>query len=263
LPGFLAGCRAHRRPGVVATVFEATGESAPAPGNRLLLDDEGGVSGELLDGELAERVLEGARACLREGRSGGRRYELGRVTAELLFEYLEPPVRLLVFGAGSDARPLVRLAKEIGWEVGVLDNRAGHASPEHFPGADQVRVVDFKELGSAGLEFDERTPVVVMTHHFLHDLELLAFLLPRTLCYLGLLGPRMRAEKLLHELGARGVRPAPDQFLKLHGPVGLDIGAETPEEIALSIVAEIQTVLAGRRGGFLRNRSEPLHDWPA
>jgi xanthine/CO dehydrogenase XdhC/CoxF family maturation factor len=263
LPEFLAGCREARRPGVVATVFEATGESAPAPGSRLLLDLDGTRSGSLPENELGALVLEDARDCLRKGRSEVRRHEVGPVAAELFVEYLAPPVRLLVFGAGSDSRPLVRLAKEIGWEVGVLDNRAGYATPELFPEADQVSVVDFEKLESAGLSFDERTPVVVMTHHFLHDLKLLAFLLPRPLCYLGLLGPRQRAEKLLHELGGRGVRPAPDQFLKLHGPVGLDIGAETSEEIALSVVAEIQTVLAGRRGGFLKNRSEPLHDWPS
>jgi len=257
---FLADCRERRRPGVVATVFDAGGESVPVVGTRLLLGEDGGRSGTLPDDALGARVLEDARGCLRDGRSAVRRYEIGTGAVEVFLEYLAPTVSLLVFGAGSDARPLVGLAKEIGWEVSVLDNRAGHATPERFPEADEVRVVEFDKLDSAGLRFDERTPVVVMTHHFLHDLDLLAFLLPRPLCYLGLLGPRKRAEKLLHELGARGVRPAPDRFLGLHGPVGLDIGAETPEEIALSIVAEIRAVLSERRGGFLKHRSEPLHD---
>jgi xanthine/CO dehydrogenase XdhC/CoxF family maturation factor len=210
--------------------------------------------------EMGSRALDAARLSLREGRSALRRCQAGPVTAELLVEFIAPSVRLVIFGAGSDARPLVRLAKEVGWEAHVLDQRAGYATPGLLPEADSVRVVEYEKLDTAGLRFDQRTPVVVMTHHFLHDLELLAFLLPRSLCYLGLLGPRQRTEKLLHELGARGVRPAPERFLALHGPVGLDIGAETPHEIALSIVAEIQTVLSGRRGGFLKNRSEPLHD---
>jgi xanthine/CO dehydrogenase XdhC/CoxF family maturation factor len=263
LVAFLARCREGRKPGVVATVFEAAGAGAPAPGSRLLLDENGTRSGDLPLDELGARVLEQATRCLREGRSEVGHHETPEGTAETLVEYVAPPVRLVIFGAGSDARPLVRLAKEVGWQVAVLDNRTAYASPDLFPEADQVRVVDFESLESAGLEFDERTPVVIMTHHFLHDLELLAFLLPRELCYIGLLGPRKRTEKLLQEMGARGVRPAPDRFLRLHGPVGLDIGAETPEEIGLSVVAEIQAVLAERRGGFLKNRSQPLHDRPS
>jgi len=102
-----------------------------------------------------------------------------------------------------------------------------------------------------------------MTHHFLHDLALLEFLLPTDAPYVGVLGPRKRTEKLLEQLAARGVVPSVDQLRRLHGPVGLDIGSETPEEIALSALAEICAVVTRRRGGFLRERSAPLHDSPS
>jgi xanthine/CO dehydrogenase XdhC/CoxF family maturation factor len=259
---FLAECREQRRPGVMATMFEVPGGPPPTVGERLMLREDGTRSGSLSTAEFVPRVLDDARSCLESGSSSVRLYEAGSIRAEALIEYLAPPVTLLVFGAGSDARPLVRMAKELGWEVTVLDNRAGHAQPEKFPEADSVRVVEFDKLAQAGLRLDRRTPAVVMTHHFLHDLELLAYLLPHPICYLGLLGPSKRTENLLRELEPRGVKPDPQQLLQLHGPVGLDIGAETPEEIALAIVAEIQAALSGRGGGFLKDRAAPLHDWP-
>jgi xanthine/CO dehydrogenase XdhC/CoxF family maturation factor len=259
---FLAECRERRRPGVMATLFEVQGGPPPGVGQRLMLREDGTRSGSLAAAEIAPSVLDDARSCLESERSSVRLYESGSVRAEVLIEYLAPPVTLFVFGAGSDARPLVRMAKELGWEVTVADNRAGHAQPEKFPEADSVRVVEFDKLAEAGLRLDRRTPAVIMTHHFLHDLELLAYLLPQPIGYLGLLGPNKRTENLLRELEPRGVRPDAQQLRRLHGPVGLDIGAETPEEIALAILAEIQAALSERGGGFLKDRSAPLHDWP-
>jgi xanthine/CO dehydrogenase XdhC/CoxF family maturation factor len=262
LPSFLAECREQRRPGVIATVFEVDGPAPPAVGERLMLRDDGTAVGDLSAPGFGPAVLKDAKECLRIGRSRVWVFEMEGSRAEALIEYLPPAVSLLVFGAGSDARPLVRIAKELGWEVTVMDNRAGHARPERFPEADSVRVIDFDKLGGAGLRLDGRTPAVVMTHHFLHDQEILAWLLPRSVCYLGLLGPRKRTENLLREIGSKGVKPAEETSLRLHGPVGLDIGAETPEEIALAVVAEIQAALSERSGGFLKDRTAPLHDWP-
>lgn len=101
---------------------------------------------------------------------------------------------------------------------------------------------------------------VVMTHNYIHDAELLRTLLPSPLRYLGLLGPKRRAQRLLHEAREKGVLLSESNLDLVYGPIGLDIGADTPEVIALAVVAEIQTVLAGRLGGMLRTREGPLHE---
>jgi xanthine/CO dehydrogenase XdhC/CoxF family maturation factor len=260
---FLRECRERGRRGVMATVFRVEGEADVNVGDRLMMHPDGGHIGSLTGSGIFPRLAEDAAACMRERRSRIGRYEAGSGHAEALIEHISAPVSLIIFGAGSDARPLARFAKELGWDVTVIDNRPAYATPEHFPEADGVRICDYDKLEQAGLDVDERTPVVVMTHHFLRDLEILQFLIPKALPYIGLLGPRKRTDKLLQELRTRGIDEGSARRCKLHGPVGVDIGSETPEEIALSILAEIQAVLAGRPAGFLKDRREPLHDWPA
>ena len=98
-----------------------------------------------------------------------------------------------------------------------------------------------------------------MTHHAGHDRSYLRLLLPSAAAYIGLLGPKRRGEKLLNELRAEGFCPKPEQLARLRSPAGLDIGAETPEEIAVALIAEIQAALAGRPGGALRARPGPIH----
>ena len=100
----------------------------------------------------------------------------------------------------------------------------------------------------------------MMTHHFLHDVELLQHLLPSDTPYLGALGPRKRARNLVAELDRRGRSVAAERLDRLRGPIGLDIGSETPEEIALATLAEIQAVLRDAPGGFLQDRQGPLHE---
>jgi xanthine/CO dehydrogenase XdhC/CoxF family maturation factor len=260
---FLRECRERGRRGVMVTVFQVEGEMDVAVGDRLMLRPDGGPGGSITGSGIFPRVADDAAVCLSDRRSRVERYEAESGHAEALIEHVSAPVSLIIFGAGSDARPLARLAKELGWDVTVIDNRPAYATPEHFPEADGVRICEYDKLDRAGLEIDERTPVVVMTHHFLRDLEILRFLIPKASPYIGLLGPRKRTEKLLQELRARGFEREVARPSVLHGPVGVDIGSETPEEIALSILAEIQAVLAGRPGGFLKDRREPLHDWPA
>jgi len=169
-----------------------------------------------------------------------------------------PPAALVIFGAGDDVRPLVRFAKELGWQVTVADPRPAFATPERFPEADAVVVVRPEEA-SARLPLAADTLVAIMTHHYRHDVPLLRALLPRPLAYLGLLGPRKRAERILSDLAAEGFVATPEMRSRLHAPVGLDLGADGPEEVALAILAEMKAVLAGRDARPLRKRTRPIH----
>ncbi|MCE1203741.1 MAG: XdhC family protein [Holophagaceae bacterium] len=162
-------------------------------------------------------------------------------------EIIHPPRALWVLGASDDSRPLVHVAKTLGWFVGVLDHRPAFAQPARFPEADAVRSGHPAQVLPT-LPLDARSAVVLMTHHYAKDLEALRLLLPSKAGYLGLMGSRARGARLLGELAAEGLHP--DE--RLHTPVGLDLGATDPEGIALAILAEIQAFAAERSGRPLR-----------
>lgn len=169
-----------------------------------------------------------------------------------------PPAALVIFGAGDDAQPLSRLAHELGWHVTIADPRPAFATKLRFPTTDSLVVAPATELADRVI-LDHATLAVVMTHHYVHDVPLLRALLPRPLAYLGLLGPKKRADKILADLAAEGVAITADQQARLHAPVGLDLGADSPEQVALAIVAEMQAALSGRDARPLRERTRPIH----
>lgn len=172
---------------------------------------------------------------------------------EVFFETLMPPVRLLIFGAGDDAVPMTELGRYLGWQVSVFDGRAHYARRERFPLAHEVMVRDSEDSLSA-LQIDDRTVAVVMTHSYSQDLNFVRSLSKEPLAYLGMLGPKNRSMQLLSDAGIEA-----SSVPALHGPVGLDIGADGPEQVALSIIAEMQGTLNGRDGGPLRDRAGSIH----
>jgi xanthine dehydrogenase accessory factor len=165
--------------------------------------------------------------------------------ATFLIVPVELPPRLLVLGAGPDAMPLVEIAGLMNWHITVLDHRPAYAVAERFPRAQRVALNPAAELAKE-LRAARYDAAIVMSHHLLSDQAYLAALAEHdAIPYVGLLGPAPRRARLMQELGERSRRLAG----RLHGPIGLDIGARTPETIALAIVSEIQAVLAGRPGG--------------
>jgi len=165
---------------------------------------------------------------------------------------------LVLFGAGDDAQPVVQLAKATGWHVTVVDSRATYATVARFPQADSV-VVASAEESAERLRLDDETHIVVMTHRYAEDVKLLSILLTRPLAYLGVLGPRKRTDRILTQLDENGFVPRTETLERLCAPVGLDLGATTPETIALSILAELQCSLTGRTAIHLRDRAAPIH----
>jgi xanthine/CO dehydrogenase XdhC/CoxF family maturation factor len=176
----------------------------------------------------------------------------------IFIDRIQPPTRLLIFGAGDDAQPLHRIAAEIGWDTLVADPRSAYATTTRFPAAQHI-VCGPAESLVALTRPDAYSVAVVMTHHYVHDVPILRDLLPLKLRYIGLLGPKKRGAKILGDLAAAGSTITAEQRATLHSPIGLDIGAETPEEVAISIMAEIRTSLSGRNGGALKNRERPIH----
>lgn len=182
----------------------------------------------------------------------------GEENMNAFIEFIAPPVTVVIAGAGNDAMPLIEICSVLGWETIVADGRASHANAKRFPKATKILVAKPNDvLGNINL--DAQTVFVLMTHNYNYDIALLKALLQADFRYAGLLGPKKKLDRMLEELQQQGLEVDEAHKLKLHGPVGLNIGAETPEEIALSIAAEIKTVLANANGGFLNNLEQPIH----
>ncbi len=191
-----------------------------------------------------EWLLEGLRSAQGEWPAGQRhaaaRWTLNGQPLDLLLLRIDPPPRVLICGGGPDAVPLVRLLLNLGWNCAVNDHRPAFARPERFP--DGCEVLNLRPADCGPEMTPDRTDaVVIMSHNLEHDAAYLSRAAPAGVAYIGLLGPRARREQLQAGLE--------DPAVVIHGPAGLDIGAELPESIALSVAAEIHAVLSGRRPG--------------
>lgn len=177
---------------------------------------------------------------------------------EVLMEYISPPVLLVIVGAGNDVQPLAKMASILGWEIIVAEGRATHATKKRFPEAKEILVVNPEQLAEK-IAIDSQTYFTLMTHNYKYDLEVLKQLLKRNCNYIGILGPKTKLNRMLDELSHEGIIPNEEQLKSIHGPVGLDIGSETSEEIALAIVAEIKAVMSGANGSSLKYKKEKIH----
>ncbi len=225
-----------------------TAISTEANALRRLVLPSGEAVGTLGDEKLDALVTSGALEALRQGKSqtvpgtGG--------SPPIFLEVQVAPPTLLIAGAGHIAVPLARMGAMLGFRVVVLDDRPLFANEERFPEADEVIAAPFAEA-LAGYPLDGQTYVVLMTRGHAHDLECLVQVIDKPAAYIGMIGSRRRVRGVLDLVRERGL---PEELLaRVHAPIGLDIGALTPEEIALSVIAEVVKV---RRGGTGRSLSE-------
>ena len=252
---------AERKTTSIATLIARTDGASLEPGHRFYWREgalELAGSGGLIN-DLLPTLTRDVRNSINERRSRTINYQSQTGEYEFFIEVIEPPPTVSIFGAGHDAIPLALLAKQLGWVVNVIDRRPAYAVKERFPDADNVIVGRTHELND-GLFADENAVAVVMTHHYDSDLEIVRRLTSSNYRYIGILGPKQRTADLLNDLRESGELIDHNLLDRLHAPVGLDIGGATPEGIALSIVAEIQAILAGRNGGQLRHRAKPIYD---
>ena len=248
----------ERRPVGLVTVLAST-IGGVEPGSRMMVYPDGSREGGLGAPQVDDAGTQSALQALEAGKSARLDLPLDDGEVNAFIEALEPPLRLLVCGAGEDAIPMVRLAAAIGWEPMVVDDRENLLNHERFPeAAGFVQVEDAAKLASAA-DVDRFTAAVVMSHNYLRDKDQLQSLLDTDVAYIGMLGPKTRLRRLLGELAKEGIEPSEKDLEKIYGPAGLDIGAEGPEEIAWGVIAEIMAARTGRDGGFLRNRQGPTH----
>ncbi len=249
---------AKRQQSVLVTLFSLEKKNKLQIGTCLLIEEDKSITGEIPIASLKEEILKDALNALQTKCSSFINYTVEGITHTAFIEFLQPSINLVVVGAGNDAIPMVQIAEAIGWESRVVDGRNTHAKPERFVAACQV-LVSKPENVLDQIVIDGQTVFVLMTHNYNYDLAMLKLLLERNVKYIGVLGPKKKLDRMLDELTEQGIQLTEQQLNSIYGPVGLEIGAETAEEIALSIIAEIKAVFAGKQGAFLRNNKDFIH----
>jgi xanthine dehydrogenase accessory factor len=250
----------QRRFADLATVVAAPPASGVEVGAKLLVERDSSSIGSLGSADLDQAVVEDARSAMDERRSRVVSYPVPGLAQPdggvLVFhEVLEPQPQLLIIGAGHIAVPLAHFGKTLGFEVVVLDDRDKYANRERFPGADQIIAADF---GGTLRDFPltAATYVVIITRAHTYDEESLRLILDKPAAYIGMIGSRRRVQTVLRTLTSEGYDR--ERLSAIHAPIGLDIGSETPEEIALAIIAEVVTVRRGGTGVPLSKQIRPV-----
>ena len=240
---------AKRQDAVIATLFSLTDKKWEEAGTYALLTEENDLTKTLpgaLSADMKQAMID-KLSCITE-------YE----SIHALIDYLPPAIQLFIFGAGNDAIPLTQMACLLGWQVTIVDGRNNYATAARFSKANKVLVAKPAEAMQR-LCFDENTVAVLMTHNYNYDIAVLQYLLPLQLIYIGTLGPKTKLQRMMDELEEQGFTFTNEQQQSLYGPTGLDIGAETAEEIALSVVSEIKMVVSHRTGTSLRKKETTIH----
>lgn len=242
-----------------ATILSGDSETAgaaPSIGSHALFTgNKIEKSGEWGSGNTLARTTDDSDEALTAGRRGLVR-EYGPV--EVAFEVVAPAVRLVICGSGPDVSPIARFGSELGWDVTVVDHRpVDDSHSARFPGARVVEAAEASRLADV-VSLTPRTAGVVTSHHISRDTDYIDALLNAGAAYIGVLGPRARTRRMLDDLSAR--KGAAVSFGgPLFAPIGIDIGGEGPDAIALAIVAEISAVMNARSAGHLRDKGGPLH----
>ena len=252
--------KAHavRQASVLVTLFDLSTRHGVQPGTCLLMESDGRLTGDIPVAHLRDEIIGEMTVVMQQKRSVFKEYRSAAGAITAFIEYLRPPVSLVVVGAGNDAIPMMQFAENLGWDVRIVDGRNTHARPERFVAACQV-LVSKPEAVLDQIPIDERTVFVMMTHNYNYDMSMLKALMQTEVPYIGMLGPKKKLLRMLDDLKQDGFIPNDAMMSRVFGPSGLEIDAETPEEIALSIIAEIQAVLGKKSGGMLREKTDVIH----
>jgi xanthine dehydrogenase accessory factor len=239
---------------VLVTMFSVENRKAPQPGSCLFLTDTQIIQNGLDGLPYKTELLEDAKNALETQRSAITVYQ--GYTA--FIECVKPLISLIILGAGNDAIPLTKISAVLGWNTIVVDGRPNYANADRFPEPNKLLISKPEHILNH-VEINPWTAFVLMTHNYNYEIAFLQQVLSLHPSYIGVLGPKKKLERMLEELEESGTTITERNLQTIHGPVGLDIGSETAEEIALSIVAEIKAVFSGRNGHPLKYKTSVIH----
>jgi xanthine/CO dehydrogenase XdhC/CoxF family maturation factor len=252
----LKAVASRRQQHVLITLFSPENKMDVQHGTCLLVSEDGNVCGNAPI--LNEILMTDAASAFESKNSSFKKYNTKDSSQVAFIEVIKPSVCLVIIGAGNDAIPLAKMADILGWETIVVDGRPDYAKKDRFVTACHV-LVSKPESVLDKVTVDDQTVFLLLTHNYNYDLAMLRALLKKQVIYIGCLGPKTKLDRMIGELRDEGVVVTGEQLSGLFGPVGLDIGAETSEEIALSILAEIKAVLASKDGQSLRANAGTIH----
>jgi xanthine/CO dehydrogenase XdhC/CoxF family maturation factor len=243
-------CVREQKRGAIVTVIRSEAPGIKTGMRVAVLDGEEPI-GDRLDAALQVAMIADARAAIATGDTSNRTYRSDLGNVDVFVEAILPPPRMYLFGTGHDVVPVVTLAKTLGWDVTVCASEERMSLRQRFAGADEILVGSTEDL-AARIDQADRAVAVVMTHNYETDKQFVGMLVGTHCRYIGVLGPRGRTTRMLADLG---LGLAGD--VRIHAPVGLELGADTPQEIALAIVSEIQSKLAHAPAQSQRDRVTP------
>lgn len=243
-----------KEPLTLATIFNTT----VGVGEKLIRHASGEMQSTFTDTSLAKVVADELGQLFQTKKSYAKSFLTTAGESEVFVELIQPSVSLIIFGGGFDARPVSNLAKSLGWDVRVTDECVAHIAPVFFPTADKLSLCH-RDFIDRDFDITPFTACVLMSHNYEYDRDVLKKLLRTDTPYIGILGPRKRFDKMQKEFASAGITINDEDIHRIHSPIGLDIGAETPDEIAISIISEIQGKFSNRSGGFLKYRNAPIH----
>ncbi len=249
----------NRQSAVLVTLYNLLQKNEEQPGTCMLISQDGTTIFKQNTVPLPEPVVADAGQALQTHTSNFKTYPADHQKLSAFIEYMPPCISVVVVGAGNDVMPLVSMAAILGWQTTVIDGRHTHATAERFNYGCQV-MVSKPEQALERVIIDARTAVVLMTHNYNYDLAVLRNLTVTQAAYIGMLGPKKKLARMLSELENEGIDLNNNLLSRLYGPTGLHIGAETPEEIALAILAEIKAVFSHCAGGLLRDHNQAIHE---
>ncbi len=249
---------AKRQQAVIVTLFDLTDKKNNQIGTCFIQTKDTKITERHPQLPIRSMLADDLKAVFANGQSMFRNYEILGRSVNAFIEMLVPPISLVLIGAGNDAIPLMQIASILGWEVKVVDGRNTYAKADRFISACQV-LVSKPESVLKKIVIDNRTCFVLMTHNYQYDLQMLKILLGTEVPYIGVLGPKKKLVKMLDELQNGGLEITEQMLARIYGPTGLDIGAETPEEIASSIIAEIVAVFNAKEGKMLKWKEDQIH----
>lgn len=249
-----------RQAAMLVTFFSQENTRSTQQGTRLLMRADGGLWGDAGSADV-KSIFTDIKKALRVHETSFKIMSAnGQTDSPLMafMEYMAPPISLFIAGAGNDVFPLVEIAGVLGWDITLIDGRANYANRQRFPSCHIV--ISEPEEAWRNIAIDKSTAVVLMSHNYLYDKLMMKTALALAAPYVGMLGPRKKWQRMLKELEDEGITFDEKEIACVHSPIGLDIGAETPDEIALAIATEIKAVFAGRTGKFLRNVAGSIHN---
>ena len=249
----------HKRQNtVLVTLYAPQIKKGDTVGTSMLLEDSGEFHNNSTFQLVPETLMQDIKETLTIKKSSFKSYNLNDHTFNAFLSFISPPISLIIVGAGNDAIPLQSIAETLGWDVTIVDGRHTYAKIERFSSACQI-IVSKPEKVLQQIPIDEKSVFVLMTHNYNYDYAILKALLDKNVTYIGALGPKKKLDNMITDLKAENIFLNERQKNILYGPVGLELGAETPAEIALSITAEIMSVMHNKKGGSLRNLLTEIH----